>query len=352
MDKKFLLDYLKTDSPSTFEKEGQMLWMEKIKPYVDEVNIDNYGNVMALIRGTDSNFKVLLDAHGDEIGWVVKSITKDGFIKVCRNGGTDNDLSPATQVRIMTESGEKIKGFFGWIPIHLKDRNKPEKPDEEKLFIDVGATSDEEVEALGIEVGNFIVVDREPEILNDKYVVGKSIDDKIGGFIHVELAKKLLENNIKLPYDLYIVNSVQEEVGLYGANLVSQQINADVVICFDVTFDTNTPLINKNKEGDFKIGEGIVFRQGKDVHNNLLKLMKNVAKESNIPYKVAVGAGGGTNTMRYFMKNAVTGTLSIPLRYMHTPNELVCLEDAEYAVKFYESLLRKLTHNNNFKYFG
>jgi len=353
MNKDFLLKYLNTDSPSTYEVEGQKIWLAELEEYADEVITDNYGNVALLIKGKEQfhPYRVVIDAHADEIGWVVKSITDEGFIKVHRNGGTDNDITSGTQVKILTGKG-KIKGFFGSPAIHLKDKDK--KPvEQEQLAIDVGALTKEDVEKLGIEIGNFIVVDRKSEILNEKFLVGKSLDDKIGGFIHSEVLKKLKEDKIKLPYDLYIVNSVQEEVGLRGARMITETIKPHVAIAFDVTFDTNTPGINKDKHGNFKMGEGIVLRQGADVHNNFLKLMKECAKENEINYKIQVGGSGGTNTFSYYLSNGgvVTTTLSIPLRYMHTQNEMVMLDDVQSAIDFYVKALQKINNNHNFKYF-
>lgn len=361
MDKNFLLKYINTDSPSTYEKEAQEVWIKEMKPYVDKVISDNYGNVALLIRSKKSKtpfkksktpFKVVIDAHADEIGWIVKDITDDGFIKIQRNGGTDNDITSGSQVKILTDNG-KVNGFFGSSAIHLKDRDKTSKVKQEDLFIDVGAFKKEDVEKLGIQIGNFIVVNREAKIMNDKFVVGKSLDDKIGGFIHSEVIKKIKKNKIKLPYDLYIVNSVQEEVGLRGAKMITETINPDMAIAFDVTFDTTTPGIDKSKHGDYKMGEGVVFRQGSDVHNNFLKFLKGVAIDNNISYKVQVGGAGGTNTFAYYLSNGgvVTATLSIPLRYMHTQNEMVMLDDVQSAIDFYIKALQKIKYNHNFKYF-
>lgn len=361
MDKEFLIEYLNTDSPCSNEVEAQNSWIEQVKNDCEQLITDNYGNVAALIRKTDGNpndtYRVVIDAHCDEIGWVVSRITDEGFIYVKRNGGTDNDITPGTRVKIMTESFDengkqiKIKGFFGWIPIHLKKKPKADTPNEDNLFIDVTARSMEDIEEMGIEVGNYIVVDREAEIINDKFVVGKSLDDKIGGFILSEVLKKLKIDDVKLPYDLYVVNSVQEEVGLFGAKMITETIKPNVAICFDVCFDTNTPMIDKNKYGDFKMGDGVVFRQGRDTHINLVRLMKKVANENEVPYKMSVGGGGGTNTFSYYLSNGgvVTSTISIPLRYMHTPNEMVMLEDVQKTVDYYVELLKNIEYKHNFK---
>lgn len=357
MDKKFLIDYLNTDSPSTNEVEAQRLWIKQNEGTYDKLITDNYGNVaLQIYPSVKTNYRVVIDAHCDEIGWLICRITDEGFIYVKRNGGTDNDITPGTRVKILTEKFDsdgkqiKVKGFFGWIPIHLKNET-PDKLTEDNMFIDVTALSKDEVLAMGIELGNYVVVDREAELVNDKFVIGKSLDDKVGGFIMSEVLRKLKTDNVELPYNLYVVNSVQEEIGLFGAKMITDTIKPNVAICFDVTFDTNTPLISKNKYGDFKMGDGIVFRIGKDVHINLFRLMKRVADESQTPYKVSVGGGGGTNTFGYYLSNGgvVTSTISIPLRYMHTPNEMVMLDDLQKAVDFYVELLKNIEQDHNFK---
>lgn len=350
MNKEFLIKYLSTDSPSTFEKEAQLCWVNELKEFADNVFTDNYGNVALLIKGTSSDYKVVIDAHCDEIGWVVKRISDEGFIYVQKNGGVDNDFAPGTQIKIITKNG-KVKGFFGNLPIHLKKDNT-DKPTDSNVYIEVGAETIDDVEQLGIEIGDFIVVDRTPEFIKDKFIVGKALDDKIGGFIHSEVIKKLKENKIKLPYDLYIVNSVQEEIGLRGARMITETIKPNVAICFDVTFDTNTPLIDRNVHGNFKMGDGLVFRQGGDVHNGLLTLMKKTAKELDMKYKIQVGGAGGTNTFSYHISNGgvVSSTLSTPLRYMHTQNEMVMLSDIETTINFYVEFLQKIENKHNFKY--
>jgi putative aminopeptidase FrvX len=358
MDKKFLIDYLNTDSPSTNEVEAQRLWIKQNEGNYDKMITDNYGNVALLVHSTLKNdYRVVIDAHCDEIGWMVCRITDEGFIYVKRNGGTDNDITPGTRVKILTEKFDsdgkqiKVKGFFGWIPIHLKNSEKPDKMTEDNIFIDVAALSKDEVTELGIEVGNYVVVDRDAEIVNEKFVVGKSLDDKIGGFVMSEVLRKLKTDGVNLPYNLYVVNSVQEEIGLFGAKMITETIKPNVAICFDVTFDTNTPMIDKPKYGDFRLGDGVVFRLGKDVHINMFRLMKRVADETETQYKVSVGGGGGTNTFGYYLSNGgvVTSTISIPLRYMHTPNEMVLLDDIQKAVDYYVELLKNIGENHDFK---
>lgn len=354
MNKEFLLNYLNTDSPSTFEVEAQKEWIKEVSKYATSVKTDNFGNTVAYYKSLnkqESTYKVVIDAHCDEIGWVVSSIDKDGFIRVKRNGGTDNEITPSTNIKIITDSGKKIKGVFGTTPIHLKDSKDVYKPTVENIYVDVLASSQEEVEEMGIEVGNYVVFDRQAEIVNDKYVIGKSLDDKVGGFIIAEVLRRINEEDIDLPYDLYVVNSVQEEVGLRGAKMITETIKPDLAICFDVHFDTNTPNIDKAKYGDTKMGNGLIFRSGYDVQPNVLKFMKKVAKENEYKYNVIVGGAGGTNTAGYNLSNGgvLASTISIPLRYMHTPNEVVLLEDIELTINYFIDLLKNIEYKQNFK---
>lgn len=360
MNKEFLLKYLNTDSPSTFEVESQKVWTEYVSEYSKIIKTDYYGNTFASVQSGNkflNNYKVVIDAHCDEIGWIVSEITKDGFLRIRRNGGTDNEITPSTIIKIITENIDengqliKIKGVFGTTPIHLKDKDKKDKKIiQEKLYIDVFATSKEEVEGMGIEVGNFVVMDRTSEIINDKYVIGKSLDDKIGGFIIAEVLRQLVQQKVDLPYELYVVNSVQEEVGLRGAKMITDTIKPNVAICFDVHFDTSTPNIDNLKHIETKMGDGLVFRTGYDVHPKLLKLMKKVAKDNELPYKIVVSGSGGTNTTAYNLSNGgvITSTLSIPLRYMHTSNEIVLLDDIQKSINYLFELLKSIEYEHDF----
>ena len=353
MNKEFLQKYLRTDSPSTFEVESQKTWIEYVSNFANDIKSDNYGNTYATLYSKNKEtdrYKVVIDAHCDEIGWVVSSIEDNGYIRVRKNGGIDLQITPSTNIKIMTDNG-KIKGVFGTTPIHLKDKDKDFKPTIENIYIDVFATSKDEVKEMGIEVGNFVVFDRQPEIINDKYIIGKSLDDKVGGFIIAEVLRTLVEQNVELPYDLYVVNSVQEEVGLRGSKMITETINPDVAVVFDVHFDTSTPNVDKSKFGETKMGNGLIFRTGSDVHPKLMKLMKKVATETEVDYKLIVGGSGGTNTAAYNLSNGgvVTSTISIPLRYMHTPNEVVSLSDIQTSIDYYVNLLKNIEYKHNFK---
>ncbi|MEG1267550.1 MAG: M42 family peptidase, partial [Myroides sp.] len=227
-------------SPTGFEKEGQKLWMDYIKPYVDTVFTDTYGTCVGVIN-PDAEFKVVIEGHADEISWYVNYIAEDGMIYVIRNGGSDQIIAPSKRVNIHTKNGI-VKGVFGWPAIHTRLRAGKDEPTPkiENIFIDCGCESKAEVEALGIHVGCVITYPDSFEILNDNKFVCRALDNRMGGFMIAEVARLLKENNKKLPFGLYITNSVQEEVGLRGAEMITQSIKPNIAIVTDVCHDSTT----------------------------------------------------------------------------------------------------------------
>ena len=212
----FLKDYLNNASPTGFESEGQKLWLKYIEPFVDESFIDNYGTAYGVIN-PGSDFRVMIEGHADEISWFVNYISPEGFLQVIRNGGSDHIIAPSKKVNIHTEKGY-VKGVFGWPAIHTRHGEEANlSPKLDNIFIDVGAKNKEEVLEMGIHVGCVITYEDEMSILNNRYYVGRALDNRIGGFCIAEVARLLKENNVKLPFSLYVVNSVQEEIGLRGA---------------------------------------------------------------------------------------------------------------------------------------
>lgn len=354
MNKRFLKSYLETNSPSTNEIEGQQVWKNYMSNFTSDFIVDNYGSLSAVIKSkknTDNPYKVVIEAHCDEVNFIVRNITDDGLIYIS-GVGIDFSLIPGIPVNIMGSKG-LVKGFFGWPPAHLNSGDDKVTPSSEKMFIDIGLATKDDVLKAGIEIGDFIVFDRKPEITS-RCVTSKSLDDKIGGFIIAEVVRELKEQNIELPFDLYIVNAVQEEVGLRGAKMITETIKPDVAICIDVCHDTSNPLLNKSKVGDYKMGDGIVFSQAPAIHRILLNLMKKVANEHDIKYKMIVSGGmTGTDTDMYTLSNGgvISSLISIPVKYMHTPNEMASIEDVKTAIKFYVELLKNIEYQHDFKYF-
>jgi len=340
--KEFLKKYVNTPSPSGYEVllGGQMVWVNYIKQYAKKVDVDDYGNAYAYFGDLNSDYTVLIDAHADEIGFFVHDITDKGFIKVGRLGGSDVHITPSSRVDIWSEKG-KVNGVFGHPAIHVQD--KTFKVEISKCFIDIGVSSKKEVLDKGIEVGTPITMTDGYMDLGE-YHCGRSLDDKIGGYITSQVLKKLSKKKIKLDYKLVIVNAVQEEVGLYGAKMASNKIEPNVAIAIDVTHDTTSPAYDAAKLGSITAGEGIVLANAPSIHKNVLKLLKDVCNDEKLPYQlIAMGRSSGTNADSYSYPHGIpTGLLKMGMRYMHTTVETVHKKDVKDAIKLlYKVLLNK-----------
>jgi putative aminopeptidase FrvX len=337
----FFENYINNPSPTGFEWSGQRLWLDYIAPYVDETFTDTYGTAVGVIN-PKAPYKVVIEAHADEISWFVNYITNDGLIYVIRNGGSDHQIAPSKRVLIHTEKGT-VKAVFGWPAIHTRSGEKEETPTLKNIFLDCGCTSKAEVEALGIHVGSVVTYEDEFMILNDRYYVGRALDNRAGGFMIAEVARLLKENKKKLPFGLYIVNSVQEEIGLRGAEMIAHRIQPNVAIVTDVTHDTSTPMINKITQGDLACGRGPVLSYAPAVQINLNKLLIAAAQNNNIPFqRQASSRSTGTDTDAFAYSNAgvPSALISLPLRYMHTTVEMVHKEDVDHVIRLiYEALL-------------
>ena len=348
----FLESYLNNASPTGYESEGQKLWMDYLKPYVDTFITDTYGTAVGVIN-PDAPFKVVIEGHADEISWYVNYITDDGLLYVIRNGGSDHQIAPSKRVNIHTKKGI-VKGVFGWPAIHTRLRDKEEIPKLSNIFIDLGCETKEQVLEKGVHVGCVITYPDEFMILNENKFVCRAIDNRMGGFMIAEVARLLKENKKILPFGLYIVNSVQEEIGLRGAEMIAQTIKPNVAIITDVCHDTTTPMIDKKVEGDLKMGKGPVIAYAPAVQNKLRDLIVDVAEENKIPFqRHATSRATGTDTDAFAYSNGgvASALISLPLRYMHTTVEMVHREDVENVIHLiYESLL-KIENNETFSYF-
>ena len=348
---KFLQSYLNTPSPTGFESEGQKIWLSYIKPYIDTHFVDTYGTVVGVIN-PKAKYKVVIEAHADEISWFIHYITKDGFIYLRRNGGSDHQIAPSKRVNIHTKKG-MIKAVFGWPAIHTRTAVDEKSPKLDNIFLDCGANSKEEVEKLGIHVGCVVTYEDEFMILNNKYYVGRALDNRIGGFMIAEVARLLFENNIELPFGLYITNSVQEEVGLRGAQMIVENIRPNVAIVTDVCHDTSTPMLNKIKQGDTKCGDGPVLTYGPAVQNNLLELIIKSAENNKIPFQRAAASrstGTDTDAFAYATGGVASALISLALKYMHTTVESVAKKDVEHVIQLIFESLQNIKNHHDFCY--
>ena len=355
LDKKaltFLENYLNNASPTGYESEGQKIWMNYLKPYVHEFITDIYGTAVGVIN-PDAKYKVVIEGHSDEISWYVNYITDNGLIYVIRNGGSDHQIAPSKLVNIHTKKGI-VQGVFGWPAIHTRKNGKEEVPKLENIFIDVGAKDKDEIEKMGIHVGCVITYPDSFKILNKNKFICRAIDNRAGGFIIAQVARLIFENKIKLPFGLYITNSVQEEVGLRGAEMITQKIKPDVAIVTDVCHDTSTPMINKKTEGHTEIGKGPVISYAPAVQNNLRERIIKQAEKNKIPFqRLASSRFTGTDTDAFAYSNGgvASALISLPLRYMHTTVEMVHRDDVENVIKLIYETVNSIKNNESFSYF-
>ena len=350
----FLKSYINNASPVGFESSGQKLWLQYLKPYVDTTFTDPYGTAVGVIN-PKQNFKVVIEAHADEISWFVNYITAEGLMYLKRNGGVDHQIAPGQRVYIHGKKG-LVKAVFGWPAIHTRINSPDTKepvPKVDTLFLDCGARTKQQIENLGIHVGAVVTyVDGFDELAND-YYVGRAFDNRVGGFMIAEVARLLKENKKSLPYGLYIVNAVQEEVGLRGAEMIARRIKPDIAIITDVTHDTYTPMVNKMIEGDVACGKGPSLAYGPAVHNKLLDLVQSVAAKKKIPVQLrAVSRSTGTDTDSFAYANdgCPSVLISIPLRYMHTTVEMLHRSDIEQTIQLMYETLLNLSSKTNLNY--
>ncbi len=349
----FLESYLNNASPTGFESPGQKIWLDYIKPYIDDYIVDTYGSVAGIIN-PGKDYKVVIEAHADEISWFVNYIAPEGFIHVIKNGGSDHQIAPSMRVNLHGDKGN-VKGVFGWPAIHVRDRAKEEQPSLKNLFIDIGASSKEEVEKMGIHVGTVATFEDELMYLGKDFITGRAFDNRIGGFMIAEVARLLHENKSKLPYSLYIVNSVQEEIGLRGAEMISRRIKPDVAIITDVTHDTTTPMYNKKEQGETACGKGPSITYGPSVQNNLLKLIIDTAEKEKIPFQRAAASrwtGTDTDAFAYSSDGVASALISLPLRYMHTTVETVHKKDIDHVIQLMNEVLLNIKAGQDFRYFS
>jgi putative aminopeptidase FrvX len=285
----------------------------------------------------------------------VNYVTPEGFLYLKRNGGVDPQIAPAQRVIIHGKKGP-VKAVFGWPAIHTRlgtSEQKDPQPKAENLFLDCGARSRKEVEALGVHIGAVATYEEGfDEIANDHYI-GRAFDNRIGGFMIAEVARMLKENRKKLPYALYVVNAVQEEIGLRGAEMIARRIKPDIAIITDVTHDTTTPMINKLIEGEVQLGKGPSLSYAPAVHNKLLTFVEDIATSKKIPVQwraLSRSTGTDTDSFAYSNDGCPSVLISIPLRYMHTTVEMLHRDDIENTIRLMYETLLKLTPETDLKY--
>lgn len=345
--KEFLKRLVETPSPSGYEHDVQKLVRERINPWCDSVRTDVMGNVFG-IRNRQGAPRIMLAGHCDQIGFIVNHITEEGFLYFEPIGGVDPVVATSQRLSIMTGKG-LIPGVIGRKAIHLMDEEDKKKvPKIHDLYIDIGATSkDDALERVAVgDAGIFL----QPYIeLANERAVAMAFDNKMGTWIVTETLRLLKDR--EFPACVIGVSTVQEEIGLRGATASAFSSEADVGIALDVAHGTDTPGIEKKRTGDFKVGAGPMIYRGANINPRVFELLLTAAEKEKIPYQVASaarGTGTDANPMQLSRGGMATGLLSVPLRYMHTPNELLSLVDLQNTARLLAAFCRRLKPDQDF----
>jgi len=350
-DKNFLFSLLKTPSPTGWEMPGQRVWANYVESYADEVQCDTYGSTWATIKGT-SKKTLMLEAHADEIGFIVKFISKDGFLRIDRVGGSDVATARGRRLHILGSKGE-VLGVIGNTAIHLRrDSLGSEKaPKIHELWVDVGASNPKDVEKMGIRVGHPAVYLDGPEELGPDLLISRALDNRIGSYIIAQVLKAVAASKKKPAWNLVCLNAVQEEIGGFGAKMATHRIHPTACLCLDVTHATDTPGINPAQHGEVALGGRVALTHGAANHPLLVQRLESVATSKGLKIQhEAVSRFTGTDTDSiYDVHNGIASALaSLPLRCMHSVVETAHKQDIEDMIKLFTAFFLDLKAKDSF----
>lgn len=350
-DREFLFHLLDTPSPTGFEMPGQRVWADHLRPHAAEVACDAYGSTWAVLPGKSERI-VMLEAHADEIGYIIKHIDDRGFLRIDRVGGSDAATARGRRISILGDKGP-VSGLIGNTAIHLRRDNlgNEKVPAVHDLWVDVGASDAFEVAAMGLRVGHPAVYLYGPLELAHKRLVGRALDNRLGSFIIAQVLKRIAAGKKKPACTLVCLNAVQEEIGGNGAMMAAYRLNPDLCICLDVTHATDTPGIDPNRFGQVKLGGGPTVSHGTANHPNVVKRLMEVASKSRIPLQhEASSRYTGTDTDHIFhTRTGIPSALvSLPLRCMHSVVETAHLDDVQHTIELLAEFVLSLTDKDEF----
>ncbi len=350
-EKSFLFDLLSTPSPTGFEMPGQRVWAKYIGKFADKVECDSYGSTWATLKGKSDKI-VMLEAHADEIGYMIKHVNKDGFLYLDRVGGSDAATGRGRRIQILGDKGT-VEGIIGNTAIHLRrDSLANEKaPKVHELWVDVGASSPEDVAEMGLRVGHPAVYTDEPMDLGKDRIVSRAVDNRVGGFMIAQVMKKLAASKAKLPFTLVCLNSVQEEIGGHGARMATHRLQPDVCICTDVTHATDTPALSAEMYGKVTLGGGPSVTHGSASHPLVVERIIEVAKKSKIPLQHEASSrftGTDTDSIFNVREGVPSALVSIPLRCMHSVVEMASYSDIETTTAIMAAFVESLKAKDTF----
>ncbi len=337
--KTFFKNLVTSYSPSGYEKPAQKVYYDFVKQFADNVEVDVNGNVIAHKKGK-GKFSVMLVGHADEIGLMVSHITEDGYIYCKRIGGIDASILPALRMNIHHE-GKIVRAIAGRKAAHMiqGDEGKIKLND---IWFDIGA-KDKKDALKRVAIGDIVTYNADYEVLHGDLVATKATDNKAGVFVAGVVQELLAED--KTYADVYSVASVKEEIGGFGAKTSSHKIDPDLAIVFDVTFTSDHPGVDKKVYGDIALGDGPVLCLGANINDKALALLKETANECKIPvqYEISTMITGTDLDSIFSNKNGVPSALiSIPNRYMHSPNEVVSLKDLENTARLTAEFIKRI----------
>ncbi|HEX6982779.1 MAG TPA: M20/M25/M40 family metallo-hydrolase [Balneolaceae bacterium] len=350
----FLEELLITPSPTGFESAGQKVWKDYVSEFADDVEADAYGSAYAKLNTSFDVVTVMLEAHCDEIGMIVQHIADDGFVYINKLGGSDSTIARAKRVNIHTRNGI-VSGVTGNTAIHLQDKKNGggNQPAWKDIYVDVGASSREEALKL-VQVGDPITYAEEYEFLSENILTGRALDNRIGGFMIAQVLQKLNERRDELKVNVVALNSVQEEVGGFGARMMSYRIEPDLALVTDVTHATDTPGIDHKEHGLVKLGQGPSIQHGGANHPEIVEYLEKISEEKEIEIQheaTSVRTGTDTDSIFYQKTGIPSALISLPLRYMHSPVETASTKDIEALINLMTESVLGLKPDQTFHVF-
>ena len=345
----FLKALLETPSPSGFEGQNAQNFRDYVAPFADTLETDPMGSVIAGVTGKINGPRIMLAGHIDEIGFLIHYISDEGVLYFKGIGGHDNAVIVGQRVVIQTENGP-VAGVIGKKPIHLLLPDEKNKGAEMwDMWIDVGAVGGrDEVKEMGIQVGDAVTYADGMTHLSGDRITARALDNRIGAWVVAEALRRVKDMN---PFaSVFAVATVQEEIGLRGARTSAYGINPDLGIAVDVTFATDYPSMDKRRFSELKIGSGPTVLRGANANRKLSARISQVAHDKEIPLQPEATPGGtGTdaNAMQINRAGMVTCVVGVPLRYMHTPCEIISLSDADYAAQLLAEVCASVTSEDN-----
>lgn len=330
----FLESLLDTASPSGFETAGQRVWIDYVSEFADDVQVDEYGNAVAVHEGGDT--EIAIAGHSDEIGLMVRNITDDGYVELSRIGGSDRTVTRGQHVTVHTDDGP-VPGVVGQTAIHLRDRDDEGVEDVAEQYVDIGVT-DGDAARERVEIGDPITVASGLKPLADSRLAARGMDNRVGIWTAAETLRRASEHNAETT--VYAVSTVQEEVGLKGAQMVGFDLDPDAVIAVDVTHATDTPGVPGKRSNGIELGDGPVITRGSASHPRLVEALRATAADDDVPLQLeAAGIRTGTDADAFYTQRGGVPSLNLglPNRYMHTPVEVIDTDDLDAAADLLSS---------------